>query len=146
MARLHCAHTGNIDIEKIDYQQSAIVTRVKLKRVHNNIAYERFYHRGALAMLPLTHNECACILSAGQAEIERMSALSDDLYLQEIQKLIGFRLGHLDSISKRHTSLGNCCVRRAQVTIACCCWVMPRIRCTDCGTGFNLALYEAAVW
>jgi 2-octaprenyl-6-methoxyphenol hydroxylase len=137
---------ANIDIEKIDYQQSAIVTRVKLKRGHDNIAYERFYSRGALAMLPLADNECACILSAEQAEIERVTALSDEMYLQEIQKLIGFRLGHLDRVGKRHCfPLQLLCAKNPSNDCVLLLGNAAHTLHPIAAQGFNLALYEAAV-
>lgn len=136
----------DIPVDKVDYEQSAIVTRVQLKNAHKNIAYERFYQHGALAMLPLTNNECACILSADTDEITRLSSLSDAAYLAEIQRLIGFRLGSLQSINKRHVfPLQLLCAKRAHHGSVLLLGNAAHTLHPIAAQGFNLALYEAAV-
>ena len=136
----------NIPVDVVDYQQSAIVTRVGLRRAHHNIAYERFYAHGAIAMLPLPGDESACIWSANHAEAERLAALSDDNYLSEMQKLFGFRLGRLQSIQQRH--IFPLQMMRAERTHDGCVLLLGNSAHTlhpIAAQGFNLALYEAAV-
>jgi 2-octaprenyl-6-methoxyphenol hydroxylase len=136
----------NIPVDVVDYEQCAIVTRVGLARSHQHIAYERFYQHGAIAMLPLTENECACIVSASKNEVERMSALSDVDYLAELQKLMGYRLGRLQSLAKRHVFPLQ--MLRAQQTYDRSVLLLGNAAHTlhpIAAQGFNLALYEAAV-
>ncbi|HTM63917.1 MAG TPA: FAD-dependent monooxygenase [Gammaproteobacteria bacterium] len=136
----------DIPIETVDYQQCAIVTRVMLRRPHNQIAYERFYKNGAIAMLPLPENECASIWSASKDEAERLYALSDDNYLSELQKLFGFRLGKLQGVRQRH--LFPLQMMRAARTHEKCVLLLGNSAHTlhpIAAQGFNLALYEAAV-
>jgi 2-octaprenyl-6-methoxyphenol hydroxylase len=136
----------NIPVEVINYQQSAIVTRVVLRRSHDNIAYERFYQHGAIAMLPLPENECACIVTANQNEAERLAALPDDIYLTELQKMCGFRLGRLQAIRQRHVFPLQ--MMRAERTHDQCVLLLGNSAHTlhpIAAQGFNLALYEAAV-
>ena len=59
----------NIPTLQKEYQQTAVVFNVQLKRTHSGIAYERFHKYGVIAMLPLTKNRCGCIwtMPPGQA-------------------------------------------------------------------------------
>jgi 2-octaprenyl-6-methoxyphenol hydroxylase len=91
-----------IDAEEFDYQQSAIVTRTRLTRSHQHAAYERFLADGAIAMLPLTNDECATIWTADNETIAALSDLSDQAFLQQLQAAFGYRLGRLDKISQRY--------------------------------------------
>ena len=66
-----------IEAETIDYEQIAIVTRTRMQRSHEHIAYERFKDNGAIAMLPLINNECATIWTVDNAEGEVLFAMSN---------------------------------------------------------------------
>lgn len=137
---------ANMPIDVVDYEQSAIVTRVALARSHQQIAYERFYEHGALAMLPLAENECASILSANNAEITRLSLLNDEEYLAELQKIIGFRLGRLQSVQKRHQfPLQMMRARQIQHQSVLLLGNAAHTLHPIAAQGFNLALYEAAL-
>jgi 2-octaprenyl-6-methoxyphenol hydroxylase len=136
----------NIPVTTVDYEQCAMVTRVALRRAHQQIAYERFYRHGAIAMLPLPEMECASIWSTTKEEAQRLSALPDDIYLSELQKLFGFRLGRLQSVQKRHVFPLQ--MMRAERTHDRCVLLLGNSAHTlhpIAAQGFNLALYEAAV-
>jgi len=136
----------DIPVNVVDYEQSAIVTRVALRRAHDGVAYERFYQHGAVAMLPLPGNECASIWSASNPEIHRLSAMTDDNYLTELQKVFGFRLGRLQAIQKRHVFPLQ--MMRAERTHDRCVLLLGNSAHTlhpIAAQGFNLALYEVAV-
>lgn len=136
----------NIPVQTVDYEQCAIVTRVALRRAHQQIAYERFYRHGAIAMLPLPEMECASIWSTTKEEAQRLSALPDDIYLSELQKVFGFRLGRLQGVQKRHVFPLQ--MMRAERTHDRCVLLLGNSAHTlhpIAAQGFNLALYEAAV-
>jgi 2-octaprenyl-6-methoxyphenol hydroxylase len=90
-----------IDTEKVDYQQSALVTTTVLQREHNNVAYERFQAEGAIAMLPLVGKQAATIWTASNETIAKLLALTDAEYLQQLQTSFGYRLGRFLGIEKR---------------------------------------------
>ncbi len=85
-----------------DYQQNAIVTRTTLKRGHQQMAYERFTDEGAIAMLPLPHDECATIWTTTTAKSAELMAISPDAFLAQLQETFGYRLGRLQRIGERH--------------------------------------------
>jgi 2-octaprenyl-6-methoxyphenol hydroxylase len=91
----------NIAVEKVDYQQSALVTVTQLQRDHQHIAYERFLQNGAIAMLPLTQQRAATIWSDQHDNIAHLMSLSDEAFIATLQKQFGYRLGRLQGIGKR---------------------------------------------
>lgn len=90
-----------IPTEKIDYQQSALVTVTELQRDHQSIAYERFQESGAIAMLPLLDKKVATIWTDSRESINELMQLDDVAFLSQLQKQFGYRLGRLLSIGKR---------------------------------------------
>lgn len=91
-----------IPSKTLPIEQHAIVTIVDLNQAHAQIAYERFQNRGAIAMLPLTGLRAACIWTDENATIESLMQLPDDLFLNELQKHFGYKLGRLQKINKRY--------------------------------------------
>lgn len=91
----------DIPIEKIDYQQSALVTVTELQRSHEEIAYERFLSEGAIAMLPLSGQSVATIWTDKNERIKELMSLNDSDFISELQKHFGYRLGRFFNIHKR---------------------------------------------
>jgi 2-octaprenyl-6-methoxyphenol hydroxylase len=135
----------NIPADIFDYDQSAIVTRTLLHRSHHAQAYERFTANGAIAMLPLTGDECATIWTAKSDFISSLMDLSEPAFLQILQKEFGYRLGRLQQISQRHVFPLR--MVRAQKMIDQCVFLLGNAAHTlhpVAAQGFNLALYEVA--
>ncbi len=136
----------NIAAEIIDYDQSAIVTRTTLKRHHENIAYERFYEQGAIAMLPLKGNECATIWSGANARMQPLMSLTDDDFVLQLQRIFGYRMGKLQSIGKRH--MFPLRMVKAENAYAGCVYLLGNSAHTlhpIAAQGFNLAIHETAM-
>lgn len=91
----------NIATKEINYAQKALVTRVVLKRFHDNVAYERFSLKGVIAMLPLAQQEAALIWSGKDVLIDHLLSLPEDKFLERLQTDFGYRLGHFCAIGKR---------------------------------------------
>lgn len=129
-----------------DYQQSAIVTRVRCSHHHNFRAYERFIEDGAIALLPLANNECALILTIATSKAEQLKQEPDDVFLAFIQDQIGFRLGKLHACHSRHIFP----LRQLRVAspIKENVYLLGNAAQTlhpIAAQGFNLALYEVAM-
>lgn len=136
----------NIAVDTFDYAQSAVVTRTTLQRSHQHIAYERFVKQGAVAMLPLTNNECATIWSGDHEVIDELMQLSDAAFLERLQAAMGYRLGKLKAIAKRHRFPLR--MVKAQKAFAPHVLLLGNAAHTFhpiAAQGFNLALYEVAV-
>jgi len=129
-----------------DYQQSAIVTRTRLQRSHHHIAYERFNEHGAIAMLPLTNNECATIWSAENKYIQELTQLSEDDFLKQLQTQMGYRLGRFLSITPRHHfPLKMVCAEKNWAGSVLLIGNAAHTLHPIAAQGFNLAVYEIAV-
>jgi len=136
----------NIHTEIFDYEQSAIVVRTTLKRSHEHIAYERFNVDGAIAMLPLTGNECATIWTANTKAQSQLMELSDEIFLQKLQHEFGYRLGRLQLTSKRH--IFPLRMVRAKKIVDQGVFLLGNSAHTlhpIAAQGFNLALYKVAM-
>ena len=75
-----------------DYGQSAVVCEVQSALPHGNRAWERFSPQGPLALLPFRDRH-ALVWTSRTATAERLAALDDELFLQELQAAFGQRLG-----------------------------------------------------
>jgi 2-octaprenyl-6-methoxyphenol hydroxylase len=136
----------NIDTITTDYQQSALVARVQLHRPHQHIAYERFNTHGAIAMLPLSHHECAMIWSADTPFVTELMNLSDEIFLQKLQKTFGYRLGRFQHIGKRF--IFPLQMIQAKINHVPGVLLIGNAAHTlhpIAAQGFNLALYEVAM-
>lgn len=136
---------ANIHVNTFDYQQSALVTRTTLNRSHKHIAYERFNEQGAIAMLPLSGNECATIWSGDTPFIEKLTLLDDEAFLQALQSAFGYRLGRLNKTGKRHhyplRMMQAASMAKGNILLlGNAAHTMHPIA----AQGFNLAMYEAA--
>ena len=83
------------------YDQSAIVTTVAHERPHNGRAEEHFLPSGPFAILPLTGNRVSIVWTETTREAERMVALPDDAFHDELEKRFGLHLGDLKVVGPR---------------------------------------------
>jgi 2-octaprenyl-6-methoxyphenol hydroxylase len=84
-----------------NYDQSAIVTTVGHEREHNGHAEEHFLPAGPFAILPLTGKRTSIVWTENAREAERMIALPDDEFHDELEKRFGLHLGDLKVIGPR---------------------------------------------
>ncbi|MES2682505.1 MAG: 2-octaprenyl-6-methoxyphenyl hydroxylase [Pseudomonadota bacterium] len=92
-----------------DYQQSAIVTAVRVQRDPAGVAYERFTPDGPFAVLPKPRlaedveagHPCSLIWTLPTARAEDLHALPDAEFVAAAQTAFGERLGRFLGIGKR---------------------------------------------
>jgi 2-octaprenyl-6-methoxyphenol hydroxylase len=84
-----------------NYDQSAIVTTVAHEREHNGRAEEHFLPAGPFAILPLTGKRSSIVWTENAHEAERIVALPDDEFHDELEKRFGLRLGDLEVVGAR---------------------------------------------
>ena len=140
-------HSTNIAVETKDYQQSALVTKIALKRTHHHVAYERFNDQGAIAMLPLQNNECACIITADTDTISEWMERGETDFLKQLQKDFGYRLGRFSGVGKRltyplHFVRAEKAVQNRVLLLGNALHTLHPIA----AQGLNLALYEVALF
>jgi len=129
-----------------DYHHKALVFAVEHTRPHHSIAYEHFMHDGPLAFLPMQGNCSSVVWSMSFAAADRMLALSDDDFNQELQQQFGCTLGDLEVQGKKW-----CYPLSATISVSP---VKNRVALVGdaahgihpvAGQGFNLGLRDSAV-
>jgi len=89
-----------------DYDQQAIVTTITTEKPNQNTAWQRFMPTGPLALLPLNHegdlHRCSIVWSQDTEQAERLMALSDEDFCQQLSRDSEHCLGTVLKIDKRH--------------------------------------------
>lgn len=93
----------NIPVTEWDYQQTAIIAQVALKRSHQRIAYERFTANGAVALLPYGDQQAALIWTIKNSQLNDLLQLDDARFLKCLQHEFGYRAGRFIAISQRQS-------------------------------------------
>jgi 2-octaprenyl-6-methoxyphenol hydroxylase len=93
--------TAGIVTHGWDYNQSAIVTTVGHERDHEGRAEEHFLPPGPFAILPLTGKRSSIVWTEKRRDAERIVALPDDEFHDELEKRFGLHLGEVDVIGPR---------------------------------------------
>lgn len=84
-----------------DYAQRAVVAHVGTERPHRHTAWQRFLPSGPLALLPLADGRSSLVWSLPEAEAQRVLALDDRAFLEELGLASDFRLGRITSTTPR---------------------------------------------
>lgn len=77
------------------YDQTAIVTTVKLEHPHEGVAIQHFFEGGPFALLPLPDNRASVIWSERKIEAQRLYKLSDADFRVALQERAGWRFGEI---------------------------------------------------
>jgi len=89
-----------------DYGQQAIVTTITTERPNQQTAWQRFMPTGPLAFLPLNDDgdlhRCSIVWSQDTQEAERLMALSDEDFCQQLSMASELCLGKVLTIDKRY--------------------------------------------
>lgn len=83
------------------YDQSAIVTTVAHERDHEGRAEEHFLPAGPFAILPLKGNRSSIVWTERPREAERIVALPDDAFHDELERRFGLHLGEIEVVGPR---------------------------------------------
>jgi 2-octaprenyl-6-methoxyphenol hydroxylase len=98
------------------YAQSAIVTTVAHEREHHGRAEEHFLPAGPFAILPLTGRRSSIVWTEEAREAERIVALSDGDFHDELERRFGLHLGDIEAVGPRRVHPLGLSVARAFVT------------------------------
>jgi len=84
-----------------DYEQSGIVTTVAHEREHHGRAEEHFLPAGPFAILPLKGNRSSIVWTERATEAQRIVALPDHEFHDELEQRFGLKLGEIEAVGPR---------------------------------------------
>lgn len=133
----------NIDRQRYDYQQVALIANVKVHEDHQGWAYERFTEQGPIALLPRGQKEFALVWCVHQNAADDIKALSDRDFLAQLQQAFGFRAGKFTQLDARasyplHLLLAQRAVYHRTALIGNACHTLHPIA----GQGYNLGVRD----
>jgi 2-octaprenyl-6-methoxyphenol hydroxylase len=101
-----CRQLANIEVNKSDYQQVALIANVATKQAHAYKAFERFTEFGPIAMLPLVGlknqpNRCSLVWTLSPEQSEQLLSLNDDEFGRQLEVAFGSWLGEITQVGKR---------------------------------------------
>ena len=84
-----------------EYPQSAIATTVEHERDHHGRAEEHFLPAGPFAILPLKGKRSSIVWTEAKHEAERIVALPDPEFHEELERRFGRKLGDIEAAGPR---------------------------------------------
>jgi 2-octaprenyl-6-methoxyphenol hydroxylase len=125
-----------------NYHQTAIVFKIKHELSHQNIAFEKFFSGGPLAILPLAdNNQSSIVLILPQEKAKLLLTLDNANFTQQLNKQIHKELGTAEIISELFSyplsavQAENFVYQQVLLLGDAACGVHP-----IAGQGFNLAI------
>ncbi len=98
--RSQVRHLAGIETKGWKYWQSCLTFTIKHQAPRNDIAFERFWPDGPMAVLPLPENRCHIVWTAPHAEAEAIQKLDEREFLTQLEYYTGGLLGKLELISE----------------------------------------------
>jgi len=114
-ARSPIRERAGIDSYGWNYGQSGIVTTVTHERDHGGRAEEHFLPAGPFAILPLTGRRSSIVWTEETREAERIVALDDTAFHDELERRFGLHLGEISARGPRRAHPLGLSVARAFV-------------------------------
>ncbi len=90
----------NIDVERVDYEQTAFVTTIQAERPIDS-AFERFTATGPLALLPLGDRRFGVVLTVPTDDAARVVAFDAMAFVECLHQRFGWRLGRFSRPGRR---------------------------------------------
>jgi 2-octaprenyl-6-methoxyphenol hydroxylase len=90
-----------ISAKHVAYGQRAIVGNLLPEKSLANCAYERFTQHGPLALLPINDGRAGFVWTVSDDDADRVLALDDRAFLDELQAAFGYRLGTFTQVGTR---------------------------------------------
>jgi 2-octaprenyl-3-methyl-6-methoxy-1,4-benzoquinol hydroxylase/2-octaprenylphenol hydroxylase len=92
---------AGIETHGRDYAQRGVVAHITTERAHEGTAWQRFLGTGPLALLPLADGRSSIVWSLPEQEAQRVLALDDQAFFDELGVASDFRLGRITGATAR---------------------------------------------
>ena len=96
-----CCQQLNISLSEHDFEQVAVIANIVASEPHQGRAFERFTHHGPVALLPMSDNRLSLVWCLSPEQAQKVVALNDNEFLEQLQSDFGWRLGRLEKVGKR---------------------------------------------
>lgn len=137
---------AGIEVDSVDYGQSAVIANITPALAHRNRAFERFTAEGPLALLPMTDERCSLVWTVARERSGEVAEMADEAFLAELQQRFGFRLGALERVGARAAyPLVRVSARRHVANRLALIGNAAHTLHPVAGQGFNLGLRDVAV-
>lgn len=83
------------------YDQFAVVTNIQFSKPSTAVAYERFTQNGPIAVLPITDNRSALVLTVPANQVDRIKSFSDAEFISYCQEAFGWWCGEITRVGVR---------------------------------------------
>ncbi len=100
-ARSKVREMANIGVKTKRYDQQALVATVRTAAPQQDITWQRFVPSGPQALLPLQGHHASLVWYNSPQEIQRLKALDDQNFLEELVETFPERLGGVEAILER---------------------------------------------
>ncbi len=94
---------ADINTKEKDFKQTAIVANVTTQKPNNATAFERFTPHGPVALLPIDKNRSVLVFTVNRNDAEYYLAMSDELFIKEVENEFGRRLGYIGQVGQRRS-------------------------------------------
>lgn len=98
-----CRAMVEIDAEKHDYGQVALIANISTEKPHANQAFERFTEQGPIALLPMSENRSSLVWTLNSDQVDSIMQLDDAAFLKALGDAFGYRLGRFVKSGSRST-------------------------------------------
>lgn len=93
---------AGIPLKGWSYEQKGLVCTITTEHMHQHTAWQRFLPEGPLALLPLPNPyQCSIVWSLSSASADRLLALSEAEFIEELNSACQQKLGKVTAISQR---------------------------------------------
>jgi len=136
---------AGIETVRWSYGQSAIVTGVSHERAHEACAFEHFRPSGPFAVLPLPGNRASLVWTESSKQAERIVALDDETFAEELAARFGTELGAVHAQGPRQVyPLGLSVAKAFRAKRLALVGDAAHVVHPIAGLGFNLGLRDIA--
>jgi 2-octaprenyl-3-methyl-6-methoxy-1,4-benzoquinol hydroxylase len=144
-ARSKVRDLAGIECDSLEYKQHALIANIKTRLPQQDITWQCHARTGPQAFLPLTENRASIVWYHSPEQVQRLLALSEDEFADELGRAFPSRLGGIESIDGRGSF--PLCRRHARR------YVLPGLALIGdaahiihphIGQGVNLGLLDAA--
>jgi ubiquinone biosynthesis UbiH/UbiF/VisC/COQ6 family hydroxylase len=91
-----------VEVDAVDFGQSALVATLQPTHGHQNTAWQRFQPGGPLALLPLADGQVSMVWSMPNARADELIKLNEQALAQAITRASDAKLGELTLTSRVH--------------------------------------------